>query len=185
MSRSSERNDPPCLISAERLAERVGQLADQISADYAGNMPLIVGVLKGAWVFMADLVRRLTIPVRCDFVMLASYGMATESTGQVTLRLDLTEPAENRHIVLVEDVVDTGDSLRWLMDHLAKKSPASLRLCALLDKPARRRSTVKIDYLGFTVPDRFVVGYGIDCRERYRELPYVGYVPTKEPTHDD
>jgi hypoxanthine phosphoribosyltransferase len=167
------------------LVERVGQLAEQISADYAGKVPLIVGVLKGAWVFMADLVRCLTIPVQCDFVMLASYGMATESTGQVALRLDLAETAENRDIVVVEDVVDTGDSLRWLMDHLAQKSPASLRLCALLDKPARRRSAVKIDYLGFTVPDRFVVGYGIDCRERYRELPYVGYVRTEDPMQDD
>jgi hypoxanthine phosphoribosyltransferase len=164
------------LISAGELAHRVGELANQISADYAGKQPLVVGVLKGAWMFMADLVRQLTVPVSCDFVKLSSYGTGTSSSGQVTLRLDLTMPATGRHILVVDDIVDTGASLAWLIEHLASKKPETLRVCALLDKPAGRRVPVNIDYVGFTVPNCFVVGYGIDCAERYRELPYVGYV---------
>jgi hypoxanthine phosphoribosyltransferase len=172
----------PCLISAEELSRRVHELARQISADYAGKCPLVVGALKGAWVFMADLVRQLTIPIRCDFVMLSSYGAGTTSTGRMNLRLDLTMPAAGQDILLVEDIIDTGHSMPWLIAHLEKQKPASIRLCALLDKPARRQTPVKIDYLGFTVPDKFIVGYGIDCAEEHRELPYVGYVEESQPT---
>jgi hypoxanthine phosphoribosyltransferase len=164
------------LISAGELAQRVQELALQISGDYVGKQPLVVGVLKGAWIFMADLVRHLTVSVSCDFVMLSSYGAGTSSSGQIELRLDLALPAAARDILLIDDIVDTGASLAWLIEHLASKKPESLRVCALLDKPARRRVPVNIDYVGFTVPNYFVVGYGIDCRERYRELPYVGYV---------
>jgi hypoxanthine phosphoribosyltransferase len=169
--------DPPlpCLLSSEQLAVRVRALAQQVSADYAGRQPLVVGVLKGAWVFMADLVRQLTIPVNCDFVMLHSYGHGTSSSGQITLRLDLKEPAAGRHILVVEDILDTGHSLAWLLDHLAKKQPASIRTCVLLDKAARRQVPVRVDYVGFEIEDRFVAGYGIDYAERHRELPYVGY----------
>lgn len=170
--------DVQCLFTMHDLARRVHELARQISADYAAKQPLVVGVLKGAWVFMADLVRHLTVPVGCDFVLLSSYGKGTSSSGRVSLRLDMTLAAKGRHILLVEDIVDTGTSLAWLLEHLARKRPASLRVCALLDKPARRVVSVNIDYVGFTVPDCFVVGYGIDCGERYRELPYVGFVPT-------
>jgi hypoxanthine phosphoribosyltransferase len=151
-----------------------------MSADYAGKSLLVLGVLHGAFVFMADLIRRLTIPVRCGFVMVSSYGDRTSTSGRVRLKLDATLPVEGNHVLLVDDIVDTGISTAWLLDHLTRKKPASLRLCALLDKPARRRTPVNIDYVGFEVPDRFVVGYGIDCAGRHRELPYVGYVPSDE-----
>jgi hypoxanthine phosphoribosyltransferase len=166
-----------CLFSREVIAQRVAELAWQISADYAGKQPLLIGVLKGAWVFMADLVRHLSIPVRCDFVRLSSYGAARETSGSVQLLLDITYPAPGQDILIVEDIVDTGTAMPWLIEHLRRKEPASIRLCALLDKPARRRAPVTIDYVGFTIPDHFVVGYGIDYAERYRELDYVGYIP--------
>jgi len=169
-----------CLIPGPKLAKRVQELAQEISADYAGKSLLVVGVLHGAYVFMADLVRHLTIPVRCGFVMVSSYGDETVTSGRVKLRLDLTQPVNGDHLLLVDDIVDTGTSIAWLIDHLEQKGPASVRLCVLLDKAARRRVPVKIDYVGFEIPDRFVVGYGIDCAGRHRELPYVGYVPTDE-----
>jgi hypoxanthine phosphoribosyltransferase len=169
-----------CLISSDEIAARVRELAHQISTDYAGRKPLLVGVLKGAWMFMADLVRHLTIPVRCDFVKLSSYGADTYTSGEVTVHLDMTIPAEGQDILLVEDIIDTGTTIPWLLERLGKQNPASVRLCALLDKPARRRLPVTIDYLGFTIPNQFVVGYGIDCAEEYRELPFVGYIPAAE-----
>ncbi|HTU21076.1 MAG TPA: hypoxanthine phosphoribosyltransferase [Gemmataceae bacterium] len=162
------------LLSEQQIRDRVAQLAEQISRDYAGKQPLIVGVLKGAWVFMADLVRRLTVPTRCDFIKLSSYGEETATTGRVQLHLDLNTPAEGLDILVVEDIVDTGTCVRWLLDHLRRKGPASIRLCALLDNPARRIAPITIDYVGFTIPDCFVVGYGIDWKERFRELPHIG-----------
>ena len=170
----------PCLIPAAKLATRVQELAREVSADYIDKSLLVVGVLHGAYVFMADLVRELSIPVRCGFVMVSTYGEATVSSGNVELHLDLTVPVDGRHILLLDDIVDTGVSTAWLVEYLSRKDPTSLRLCALLDKPARRRVPVKIDYLGFEIPDRFVVGYGIDWAGRYRELPYVGYVPAED-----
>jgi hypoxanthine phosphoribosyltransferase len=186
----------PCLLSADQLAHRTSELAQRISADHAGQSLVVVGVLKGAWVFMADLVRELAAhsedsvrgsegPVRgsdisCDFVMLSSYGQGTSSSGQIKLRLDVSLPLEGRHVLVVEDVLDTGLSMAWLLEHLKTKRPASLKLCVLLDKPSRRKAAVQVDYVGFEIPDRFVVGYGIDCAEQHRELPYVGYVPEKE-----
>lgn len=170
----------PCLISAAEIQERVAALAQRISADYSGREPLVVGVLKGAWVFMADLIRQLTVPVTCDFVKVSSYGGATCTSGEVRLQLDLSLPARGRHLLVIEDIIDTGICAAWLLNHLWAKGPASVRTCALLDNPARRVRTVSIDYCGFTIPDYFVVGYGIDCGERYRELPYVGFVPRAE-----
>ncbi len=164
-----------CLLSADAIAERVRELARQIAADYADRSPILVAVLKGSWVFMADLVRALELPARCDFVKLSSYGTGTTSSGQIHFQLDMSLSAEGQHLLVVEDIVDTGTSTAWLLDHLRQKNPASLRLCVLLDKPSRRRVPVRIDYLGFTIPDHFVVGYGIDYAERYRELPYIGY----------
>jgi len=168
------------LISATKLARRVKELGQEISADYADQHVLVVGILHGAYVFMADLVRQLTIPVRCGFVMVSTYGDDTVTTGRVKLHLDLVQPIEGRHVLLLDDIVDTGVSTSWLIDHLTEGNPASLRLCALLNKTARRRVPVKIDYVGFEVPDRFVVGYGIDHAGRHRELPYVGYVSADE-----
>jgi hypoxanthine phosphoribosyltransferase len=174
----------PCLLARTELDRRIAELAQQISADYVGKDPLAVGVLKGAFVFMADLVRLLAIPVQCDFVKLSSYGLGTSSAGNVTLQLDLSLSVVGRHVLIVEDIIDTGVSTSWLIEHLARKQPASVRLCALLDKPARRQTAVPIDYLGFTIPDRFVVGFGIDWAEQYRQLPYVGYIPS-EGTSDE
>jgi len=173
-----------CEIPAERIAARVRELAEQISTDYEGKKVLVVGVLKGAWVFMADLVRELTIPVCCDFVRVTSYGMGTVTSGEPKLLLDITESAEGAHVLVVDDIVDTGISVSWLMDHLLKKNPASLRLCVLLDKPSRRQVEKDPDYCGFQIPDRFVVGYGLDNGEQYRELPFVGYVSTDDESHD-
>jgi hypoxanthine phosphoribosyltransferase len=165
-----------CEISAEQIAGRVAELAEQISADYADKPLLVVGVLKGAWVFLADLVRQLTIPIRCDFVRVTSYGMGTETSGQPRLLLDITESVEDTHVLVVEDIVDTGISISWLMEHLREKSPASVRLCVLLDKPSCRRVETAPDYCGFEIPDRFVVGYGLDSAEQYRGLPFVGHI---------
>ena len=165
-----------CLISAEQIEQKVTELARRISADYQNKDILVIGVLKGAWVFMADLVRKLTIPVKCDFVMLSSYGARTVSSGEVKMLLDVRTDPAGKDVLIVEDIVDTGLSMPVLIEHLSKRGPASIRLCALLDKPARRKVPVTIDYLGFTIPDKFVVGYGIDWAERYRELPFIGYI---------
>ena len=175
----------PCLISAEEIALRVEELAEQISADYADGELLVVGVLKGAWVLMADLVRRLQIPVCCDFLRLSSYGNHTTTSGKPELLLDLSEPIEGRDVLVVEDLLDTGLTTQWLREHLGRMRPKSLRFCVLLDKPTRRRVEVKADYVGFEIPDRFVVGYGIDYQQRYRQLPYIGFIETQEEnTHD-
>jgi hypoxanthine phosphoribosyltransferase len=127
--------------------------------------------------FMADLVRHLTFPVLCDFVKLSSYGANTATSGTIRLELDMSLPAADRELLIVEDIIDTGLSVRWLLDHLQAKRPAGVRVCTLLDKPSRRQVAVPLDYIGFTIPDQFVVGYGIDFGEWYRELPYVGYLP--------
>ncbi|MBL8799758.1 MAG: hypoxanthine phosphoribosyltransferase, partial [Planctomycetia bacterium] len=147
--------EPPCLIAAAELQRRVAELAAQISADYRGRDLLVVGVLKGAFVFLADLVRALTIPVRCDFVKLSSYGLGTESSGAVRLQLDASLPVAGAEVLIVEDIIDTGTTTSWLIDHLRRQGAAGVKLCALLDKPARRRNSVSIDYLGFTIPDHF------------------------------
>ncbi len=164
------------LIQESDLAQRVRELAEEISRDYAGRRPLLVACLKGAFVFLADLVRHLRVPVEIDFVRLASYGSGTESCGRVAITKDLETDPQGRDVIVVDDIVDTGETLCYLIHTLRARSPASLRVCALLDKPARRRRAVRVDYLGFTIPDRFVVGYGLDCGEKYRELPFVGIV---------
>ncbi len=164
------------MISEQRLAKKVKQLAKQISRDYKNTTPLLVGVLKGAWVFMADLVRHITIPVNCDFLQVSSYGDATESSGVVKIVTDLKCTIENRDIILVEDIIDTGLTLKYIKDYLSLKRPKTIKICSLLDKPARHKIKVKIDYLGFKVPNKFVVGYGIDYQELYRNLPYIAYV---------
>jgi len=169
-----------CLIPTSKIATRVQDLANEISADYADKPLLVVGVLHGAYVFMADLLRQLNIPVRVGFVMVSSYGDDTVTSGNVELKLDVSQPVDGEHVLVVDDIVDTGVSINWLLDHIKGKGPASVRLCALLDKPARRRLPVEIDYLGFEIPDQFVVGYGIDWAGRLRDLPYIGYVSTDE-----
>lgn len=189
-TQSGRRPGPParkpsisCAIPANELADGVRRIARRVSADYAGKPLLVVGVLKGAWVFMADLVRALTLPVRCDFMQVSSYGSGIVSSGQPELRMDVSAPIAGWDVLLVDDIVDTGLSLAWLRGHLLRKNPSSLRLCVLLDKPARRRVPIQPDYVGFEIPDRFVVGYGIDHDERYRELPYIGHVDDRGSDH--
>ncbi len=164
------------LISEQEIGNRVRELGESISHDYEGADLHLICVLKGAWVFMADLVRQMAIPVTTDFIAVSSYGAGRESSGKVTLVSDLRVPIEGKDVLLVEDIVDTGLSLQFLLDTLACQRPRSLEICALLDKPARHQVQIEPRYLGFTVPDRFIVGYGIDYDEQFRHLPYIGYI---------
>lgn len=161
------------LIDEERLQARIDQLAAEISADYAGREVLVVGVLKGALLFIADLVRRLTVPCTMDFMAVSSYGASTHSSGVVRILKDLDAPIAGKHVLVVEDVVDSGLTLSYLMKNLRSREPASLELCTLMVKPAARRVPVEMRYVGFEMPDAFVVGYGLDFDERYRQLPYI------------
>jgi hypoxanthine phosphoribosyltransferase len=160
-----------CLISREEIEAAVDRIAADISREYQDKTPLIIGVLKGSFIFLADLVRRLDFPVEIDFVRLASYGSSRKSSGDIRVIHELDTDVKNRHIIVVEDIIDTGLTVAFFIDYLRKLSPASLKLCALTDKSSRRQVTVNIDYLGFTVPDRFLVGYGLDFNEQYRYLP--------------
>lgn len=178
---------PRQLISAAQIASRVAALADEINAQTADRPIHVVGVLRGAFVFMADLVRALATnaacaphthnDVRCDFLGVRSYGSATESSGVLAITNDLELPIAGQHVLLIEDIVDTGLTLRYLLDLLETRHPASLRVCSLLNKPSRRRVEVPLDFFGFEVPDLFVVGYGLDYDQRYRNLPYIGVLP--------
>jgi hypoxanthine phosphoribosyltransferase len=167
---------PVVLLSAAQIAARVAELGAQITRDYAGSSLVLVSVLKGSFVFAADLSRAIELPLRVDFLGVRSYGKGTETTGVVQITQDLVRPIENEHVLLVEDIVDTGLTVAHLVDLLRTRGPSSVRLCALLQKPARTRVAVAIDYLGFTIDDRFVVGYGLDVDERFRNLPYIGVV---------
>jgi len=159
------------LISRDEIAKAVERLASEIERDYRGKQLLLIGVLKGAFVFMADLIRQLNLPVELEFVRLSSYGAARESSGRVRVIQGLKTPIKGRDVLVIEDIVDTGITISFLLDYLRKKKPASLRLCVLTDKPSRHRVPVSIDYLGFTVPDKFVVGCGLDFDEKFRYLP--------------
>jgi hypoxanthine phosphoribosyltransferase len=162
------------LLDADQLAARVAELGAEVTAAYAGESPVLISVLKGSIVFLADLVRQVDLPLSIDIMEVSSYGAATESSGQVRILKDLSQPIEGRHVLVVEDIIDTGLTLNYLLRYLREKNPASLRICCLLDKPARRLSEIDIDFRGFSIPDRFVIGYGLDYDERYRNLPYVG-----------
>jgi hypoxanthine phosphoribosyltransferase len=159
------------LFSQQEIASAVDRLAEEVSRDYQGKIPVLVGVLKGVFIFMADLVRRLDLPLEIDFVRLSSYRSGRQTSGEVKMEQDLTCPIKGRDVLVVEDIIDTGLTLAFLLEYLNMQAPESLRLCALLDKPSRRETQVKIDYLGLTVPDGFLVGYGLDCDQRYRNLP--------------
>jgi hypoxanthine phosphoribosyltransferase len=162
------------LLTEEQVQTRVRALGAQLSADYAGRSPVLVSVLKGSIVFLADLVRAMDVPLSVDLMEVSSYGSGTETTGQVRILKDLSGPIEGRDVVVVEDIIDTGLTLNYLLRYLTERSPASIRVCCLLDKPARRLAEIEIDYRGFSIPDRFVVGYGLDFNEQYRNLPYIG-----------
>lgn len=169
-----DRDVDRVLIDQQQIAAKVGELAEAISRDYAGKDPVLVAVLNGAVVFLSDLMRRLRIPVTIDFVKWSSYGDSTRSSGVVRILKDLDETVEGRHVLVVEDIIDTGLTLHYLLENLRSRSPASVKVVALLDKPSRRRVEVSADYLGFEIPDAFVVGYGLDYARRYRHLPYIG-----------
>jgi hypoxanthine phosphoribosyltransferase len=161
------------LINRDEIAEAVAKLAWEIKRDYQGKQPLLIGILKGSFVFMADLIRQIDLPLEVEFIKLSSYGSARESSGKVRLVQGLQTHIKDRDVLIVEDIVDTGITTSFLLEYLRKKKPASLKLCALTDKPSRHRVPVSIDYLGFTVPDKFIVGYGIDCDEKFRYLPHI------------
>lgn len=172
---------PRLLISQQEIEQKVAELADRISDDYREAQPLLlVGVLKGSFIFLADLSRRLTIPHAVDFIAVSSYGNATKSTGEVRLVMDLRSTIAGKHVLVVEDIVDTGYTLEYLLRLLRARRPASLKACALVTKPHRRKVDVTLDYVGFEIPDMWVVGYGLDWADRYRTLPYIGYVEPAE-----
>ncbi len=169
-----ERGVSEVLIDEDRLRARVVELGEEVSADYAGRDLLLIGVLKGAVFFMADLMRTLGIPCEIDFMAISSYGAQTDSSGVVRILKDLDINIEGRNVLVVEDIIDSGLTLQYLMRNLEAREPASLEVCALLTKPDRREIDVPVRYIGFEIPNRFVVGYGLDFAERYRNLPYVG-----------
>ena len=162
------------LFSEETLNERITELGAQITEDYKGESLIVVGILKGSNIFTSDLVRKIDLPLRMEFMAVSSYGNATESTGVVKIIKDLDRDIEGEHVLIVEDIVDSGLTLKYLTEMLLTRKPASIKICTLLDKPARRKEAITPDYSGFDVPDEFIVGYGIDYAERYRNLPYIG-----------
>lgn len=163
------------LLTQEQIQNRIRELGEVLTAEYADKNPVIVGVLKGVVVFYADMVRQIKVPCQMDFMWISSYAGAN-STGNMLVRQDVTADIEGRHVLILEDIFDTGNSLEFTVNHLWQKKPASIKICTLLDKPERRREgvTLKADYVGFTIPNAFVVGYGLDYNEKYRNLPYVG-----------
>src|SRR5919205_271399 len=174
----SEFNNPnlAVLLSEEQIQARIKELGAQITHDYAGQNPLLIGVLKGACFFLSDLMRAIDTRLSLEFMAISSYGSSTRTSGEVRIMKDLDVPIEGRHIVVVEDIVDTGLTLSYLLANLKSRGAATVKLAALLDKFERREKEVPIDYLGFQIPDKFVVGYGLDFAERYRNLPYIAVV---------
>jgi hypoxanthine phosphoribosyltransferase len=169
-----EQDMQEILFTREQLTQRIREMAQEITRDYAGKAPIVAGVLRGSFIFMADLVRNIDLPLVLDFISASSYGAGTVSSGLVDIRLDLTEDIKGRDLILVEDILDTGNTLSKLVAELQKREPASIKLCVMLDKPDRRTRPIQADYVGFTIPDAFVVGCGLDYDQRYRQLPYIG-----------
>ena len=168
------------LISEEEVDARIRELGEKISKEYEGKQIHLICVLKGGVFFMCELAKRITVPVSMDFMCVGSYGDGTKSSGVVRLAKDLDESIENKEVLIVEDIIDSGNTLYYLMDVLRQRKPASLRLCTLLDKPDRRVKDVHVDWTGFEIPDEFVVGYGLDYPQKYRNLPYIGVVEVAE-----
>ena len=168
------------LIPEDKVDERIAQLGEQISRDYAGKQVHLIGILKGSIFFICELAKRITVPVTMDFMSVSSYGAGTKSSGVVKLIKDLDEPIEGKDVLVVEDIIDSGHTLSYLLKNLSSRNPASIRLCTLLDKPERREVDVEVDYQGFSIPDEFVIGYGLDYDLRYRNLPYIGVLSLTE-----
>ena len=175
-----EKDIQEILFSEEQLAQRVKEIAGEINRDYVGQEIMLVSVLRGSFVFMADLCRRIDLPCTVDFMAVSSYGGGTSSSGQVQITKDLSEDISDRHIIVVEDILDSGNTLSYLLQILQARHPASMKLCTLLDKPERRQVEFTPDYVGIEVPDEFVVGYGLDYAQKYRNLPYVGVLHFEE-----
>ena len=171
---------PHILFSKQEIAATIKRLAAEIRQDYHGKHPILIGILKGSFMFMADLVRLLDFPLEVDFIGVSSYGGGTESSGTIKVVQGLRSPVKGKNVLVIEDIVDTGLTISFLLDYLRKKKPASLKLCALTDKPSRRQVPVTIDYLGFTVPDKFLVGYGLDFDEKFRNLPDICVLEDEE-----
>jgi hypoxanthine phosphoribosyltransferase len=170
-----EKNIARILLTEEQIQNRIQELGEILSAEYADKDPVVVGVLKGVVVFYADMIRHIKTPCQLDFMWISSYS-GTESTGKMLVRQDVTADLKGRHVVILEDIYDTGHSLSFVVEHLRAKEPASIKICTLLDKPERRKPgiTLEADYTGFVIPNAFVIGYGLDYNEKYRNLPYVG-----------
>lgn len=164
------------LINEEKLHARINQLAKQIEAEYGGKEITLICILKGSVFFTVELAKKINGDVRLEFIRVSSYGEGTESTGEIKMKLDLKDSIQGKDVIVVEDIIDTGRTLSYLIEYLKMKKPNSVKLCALLDKPDRRVKQVKVDYTGFEIPDKFVVGYGLDWDEKYRNLPYIGYI---------
>ena len=169
-----EKDIQEILFTEGQLKKRVDEIARQIEADYVGKEIMLISVLRGSFIFMADLCRAIRLPCTLDFMSVSSYGTGTTSSGQVQITKDLSEDITGRHVIVVEDILDSGNTLSYLLNILEHRHPASVRLCTLLDKPERRTKPVDLHYRGFTIPDAFVVGYGLDYAEKYRNLPYIG-----------
>ena len=172
----SSQAKPRILFRRQEVQDTVSRLAAEIRKDYRDGHPLLIGILKGSFMFMADLIRQLDFPLEVEFISLSSYGRGRESSGKIKVVQGLRSQIRGRHVLVVEDIVDTGLTTAFLMDYLRKKRPASVKLCALTDKPSRHQIPVVIDYLGFTVPDKFIVGYGIDWDEKFRNLPDICFL---------
>ncbi len=162
------------MFDEKAIAAKVSELGQQITKDYAGKDVLVVGILKGAAVFFTDLIRQINLPINIDFIVASSYGDGTETSGKVDIKKDLEKDIAGRHVILVEDILDTGNTLSYIKEYLESSSSASVRICTLFDKPSRRTENIIADYKGFTIDDVFIVGYGLDYAEKYRNLPYVG-----------
>ncbi len=171
------------LYSEEQLNQRLAELGAEITKDYEGKDLLVIGILKGSNIFTSDLVRKIDLPLNMDFMVVSSYGNASSSSGVVRILKDLEQSAEGKHLLIVEDIVDSGLTLHYLKDILLSRKPASIKICSLLDKPAGRKQPIQVDYCGFEVPDAFIVGYGIDYAEKYRNLPYVGILKKEIYSH--
>lgn len=168
-----QSTDKELVLSRDEIHNRIQELGKEITADYQGKELVVIGVLKGAFVFMADLVRAIPLPLSTDFIQVSSYGSGSSSSGEITLVASPAQPIEERHILLVEDIVDTGLTMRWLASHFKDKGAASVRICSLIDKSERREHSITIDYPGFSISEGFLVGYGLDYNEKYRNLPEV------------
>ena len=183
---ASLHDDIECvLVDEATLQRRIGELGESISRDYAGKDLLLVSVLKGSFIFMSDLIRAISIPLQVDFMAISSYGKGVVSSGAVRIIQDLMIPIEGRNLIIVEDIIDSGNTLSYLVRMLRERQPASLRIVTLLDKPERREVDVQVDWVGFSIPNEFVVGYGLDYNETYRNLPYIGVLKSSVYTNPE